>query len=86
VDVSVLSFLSPEPESDPDSEDDSFATAVVGRVETGAAEMDRDGIEDGLDGRRPANRARLRRRIGNALEDFEDVPVRTLVFVRGHEI
>ena len=48
--------------------------------------MDRDGIENGLDGRRPANRARLGRGIGNALEDFEDVPVRTLVFVRGHEI
>jgi hypothetical protein len=25
-------------------------------------------------------------RVGDALEDFEDVPVRTLVFVRGHEI
>ena len=48
--------------------------------------MDRDGIENGLDGGRPANRALLRRGIGNALEDFEDVPVRTLVFVRGHEI
>lgn len=48
--------------------------------------MDRDGIKNGLDGRRAAYRARLRRRIGNALEDFEDVPVRTLVFVRGHEI
>lgn len=48
--------------------------------------MNRDGIKNGLDGRRAAYRARLRRRIGNALEDFEDVPVRTLVFVRGHEI
>ena len=48
--------------------------------------MDRDGIENGLDGRCPANRARLGRGIGNALEDFEDVPVRTLVFVCGHEI
>jgi len=48
--------------------------------------MDRDGIENGLDGRRSADRACLRRRIGNALEDFEDVPVRTLVFVCGHEI
>ena len=48
--------------------------------------MDRDGVENGLDGRRAANRASLRRGIGNALEDFEDVPVRTLVFVRGHEI
>lgn len=48
--------------------------------------MDRDGIENGLHGRRSADRARLRRWIGNALEDFEDVPVRTLVFVRGHEI
>lgn len=48
--------------------------------------MDRDGVENGLDGRRPANRARLRLGIGYALEDFEDVPVRTLVFVRGHEI
>jgi len=48
--------------------------------------MDRDGIENGLDGRRPANRARLRLRVGDALEDFEDVPIRTLVFVRGHEI
>ena len=38
------------------------AAAVVGRVETGAAEMDRDGIENGLDGRRPADRARLGRR------------------------
>ena len=36
------------------------AAAVVGRVETGAAEVNRDGIEDGLDGRRPADRARVR--------------------------
>ncbi len=48
--------------------------------------MNRDGIENGLDGRRSADRARLRRRIGDALEDLEDVPIRTLVFVRGHEI
>ena len=48
--------------------------------------MDRNRVENGLDRRRFADRACLRRRIGNALEDFEDVPVRTLVFVRGHEI
>jgi len=48
--------------------------------------MNRDGIENSLDGRRSADRACLRGRIGNALEDLEDVPVRTLVFVRGHEI
>jgi len=48
--------------------------------------MDWNGIENGLDGRRSADRARLRRGVGDALEDFEDVPVRTLVFVRGHEI
>ncbi len=48
--------------------------------------MNGDGIENGLDGRRSADRARLRRRIGYALENFEDVPFRTLVFVRGHEI
>jgi hypothetical protein len=48
--------------------------------------MNWDGIENGLDGRRSADRARLRRRIGDALEDLEDVPIRTLVFVRRHEI
>ena len=48
--------------------------------------MNRDGIENGLNGRRPADRACLGRRIGNPLEDFEDVPVRTLVLIRGHEI
>ncbi len=48
--------------------------------------MNRDGIENGLDRRRFADRAFLRGRLGNALEDFEDVPIRTLVFVCGHEI
>src|SRR5712692_1998038 len=62
------------------------AAPVVGRVETGTAEMNRDRIENGLDRRCPADRTRLWRRIGNAFEDLEDVPVRTLVFVRGHEI
>ena len=48
--------------------------------------MDWDRIKHCLDGRRPADRTRLRGRVGDALEDFENVPVRTLVFVRGHEI
>ncbi len=47
--------------------------------------MDRDGIEHRLDRRGAADGARLRRRLGDALEDFEDVPVRALVFVGRHE-
>ena len=48
--------------------------------------MDWDRIEHGLDGRRTADRTSLGGWVGDALEDFENVPVRTLVFVRGHEI
>jgi hypothetical protein len=44
------------------------------------------GIQDRLDRGGPADRALLRRRIGDPLEKLEDVPVRTLVFIRGHEI
>lgn len=48
--------------------------------------MDGNGIENGLDRRGSTDRALLRLRIGDPLEELEDVPVRTLVFVRGHEI
>src|ERR671935_1256019 len=60
------------------------AAPVVGRVETGPAEMDRYRIEHSLDRRGPANGTLLRRRLGDALEDFEDVPVRALVLIRRH--
>jgi hypothetical protein len=46
--------------------------------------MDRDGIEHRLDRRRPADRTFLGRRIGDALEQLEDVSLRTLVLVSRH--
>src|ERR1700751_4247630 len=47
--------------------------------------MHRDRIEDGLNRCCAADLALRRRWVTDALEDFEDVPVRTLVFIRGHD-
>ena len=60
------------------------AAAVVGRVETGAAKVNRHRVEDRLDRGGAAFRAGFGSRLGDALEELEDVPVRTLVFVRRH--
>ena len=48
--------------------------------------MNRDGIEHGLDRGRAAHRALLWLWVGDPLENFEDVPVGALVFIRGHEM
>src|SRR5205823_14942599 len=61
------------------------ASTVVGGVEPGAAEMDRDGIEHRLDRRSAADRTSFGGRVGDPLEDFEDVPVRALVFIGRHQ-
>src|SRR5207245_8169623 len=58
---------------------------VVGGVEPRAAEMNRDGIQHRLDRRGPADGTRLGRRVGDPLENLEDVPVRALVFIGRHE-
>src|SRR5439155_14518086 len=49
------------------------APPVVGGVEPGTAEMHRDGIQHGLDRPRAAHGTCLWRRVGDPLEDFEDV-------------
>src|SRR6266511_1511440 len=60
------------------------AASVVGRVEGGALEVHRDRLEDALERALAALFACLRRGVAHALEDLEDVPLRTLVLVDGH--
>ena len=60
------------------------AAAVVGRVEPRAFEVDGDGMEDARNRALAADRADLRRRLGDAVEQLEHVPVRALVLVDGH--
>ena len=87
--LTSLSFFSPL------SEDDSLGLspsatglreprAVVGRVEPGALEMDRDRVQDSLDGALAADLADLRRVVGHLLEDLEEMAVRAFVLVDRH--
>src|SRR5262249_17761964 len=60
--------------------------AVVGRVEAGALVVDRDRVEDELDGSRAALVALFRRRGGDGLEALEMVPVGAAVLVDRHSV
>jgi hypothetical protein len=46
--------------------------------------MDRDRVEDPLERTFAADLAHLRRGIGHALENLENMPLRALVLVDGH--
>ena len=87
---SLSDFFSDEPESPLPP---SFGAAsvflrppapVVGRVEAGALEVHRDGVEHLLDGALAADLARLDRGVRNPLEDLEGMPVGTAVLVDRH--
>ena len=47
--------------------------------------MDRDRVQDPLEGALAADLADLRRVVGHLLEDLEEMPVRALVFVDRHQ-
>src|SRR5439155_18888489 len=58
--------------------------AVVGRVEARPLVVHRDRVQHALQRRRAAHLAVLRRGLRHAVEDLEQVPVRTLVLVDRH--
>ena len=59
-------------------------TAVVGRVEPRALEVDRDRVQHLLDRTLAADLADLRGRVVHPVEELENVPVRTAILVDGH--
>src|SRR5581483_2078262 len=60
------------------------APAVVGRVEAGALEVDRDRVQDLRQRRRTADLAYLGVGIGDPVEYLEEMPVRTPKLVDRH--
>src|SRR5207237_3464059 len=60
------------------------ASAVVGRVEARALVVDRDGVKHAYERRRPTDLTALRAGLVHAVEDLEQMPVRTLVLVDRH--